>query len=69
MWKGEPIRLVGLRVSDFTNSTYEQISLFEEKGKTRKRDNIQKAVDEINKKYGSNTIKSASLFEKEEYKE
>ncbi len=67
MWKGDPIRLVGLRVSDFTDKTYEQISLFEEAGKLEKRDKVQKAMDEINKKYGSNTIKSAALLDKEEY--
>lgn len=66
MWKGDPIRLVGLRVTDLTDKTYEQISLFEEAGKTKKRDNVQKIVDEINKKYGSNTIKSAALFDEEE---
>lgn len=63
MWKGDPIRLVGLRVSDFTDKTYEQISLFEETGKIKKRDKVQKAMDEINKKYGTNTIKSAALFD------
>ena len=66
MWNSDPIRLVGLRVSDFTDKTYEQISLFEEVGKTKKRDKVQKAVDEINKKYGNNTIKSAALFNDEE---
>ncbi len=66
MWKGEPIRLVGLRVTDFTDKTYEQISLFEEIGKTTKRDKVQKAMDEINKKYGSNTIKSAALLNEED---
>ena len=27
MWKGDPIRLVGIRVTDLTDKTYEQISL------------------------------------------
>ncbi len=62
MWKGDPIRLVGIRVTDLTDKTYEQISLFEEAGKIERRDKVQKAMDEINKKYGSNTIKSAALF-------
>lgn len=66
MWKGDPIRLVGLRVSDFTDRTYEQISLFEETGKIQKRDKVQKAMDEINKKFGTNTIKSAALLDIEE---
>lgn len=66
MWKGDPIRLVGLRVSDFTDKTYEQVSLFEEAGKLEKRDKVQKAMDEINKKYGTNTIKSAALLDSDE---
>lgn len=66
MWKGDPIRLVGLRVSDFTDKTYEQVSLFEEAGKLEKRDKVQKAMDKINKKYGTNTIKSAALLDTDE---
>ncbi len=66
MWKGDPIRLVGLRVSDFTDKTYEQVSLFEEAGKLEKRDKVQKAMDKINKKYGTNTIKSAALLDDDE---
>lgn len=66
MWKGDPIRLVGLRVSDFTDKTYEQVSLFEEAGKLEKRDKVQKAMDKINKKYGTNTIKSAALLDSDE---
>lgn len=64
MWKGDPIRLVGVRVSDLTDKSYEQISLFEETGKSNRREKVQKVVDEINDKYGKNIIKSASLYEK-----
>lgn len=64
MWKGDPIRLVGLRVSDFTDKNIEQISLFEEAGKSEKNTKVQKVMDKINKKYGFDTIKSASLYEK-----
>lgn len=63
MWKKDPIRLVGLRVSNFTDKPYEQISLFDEIGKIEKRDKVQKALDDINKKYGGNTIRSAALFD------
>lgn len=63
MWRQEPIRLVGLRVSGLTDKTYEQISLFDEAGKMHKRDKVQKALDNINKKYGNNTIRSAALFD------
>ena len=64
MWKEDPIRLVGLRLSDFTDKTFEQISLFEEAGKRKQRDKLQKKVDEINEKYGSDIVKSAALYKK-----
>ena len=66
MWNGDPIRLVGLRVSDFTDKSYEQVSLFERVGKSNERDKVQRAMDKINKKYGNNTIKSAALFEEDD---
>ena len=64
MWKGDPIRLVGVRVTDFTDKSYEQISLFEEAGNIEKKNKVQKAMDKINQKYGKDMIKSASLYEK-----
>lgn len=64
MWNGEPIRLVGVRVTDLTENAYEQISLFEEAGNIQKRDKMQKTLDKINQKYGKNIIKSAALYEK-----
>ncbi len=62
-WNGDPIRLVGLRVSDFTDKPFEQISLFEKPGVIEERSKVQDVVDKINKKYGNNTIKSAALFD------
>ena len=48
MYKNQkPIRLVGLRVSDLTDNTYEQVSLFDEVGKSNKRNKVQKALDSI----------------------
>ena len=66
MWQGDPIRLVGVRVSDLTEKAYEQVSLFEAPGKIKKRNDVQKIMDKINGKYGSDTIKSAALYEKKE---
>ena len=64
MWKGDYIRLVGVRVTDLTDKSYEQISLFENPGKLKERDTVQKTLDEINKKFGKNIIKRAASFEK-----
>ncbi len=66
MWNGDLIRLVGLRVSDFTDKSYEQVSFFERVGKSNERDKVQRAMDKINKKYGNNTIKSAALFDEDD---
>lgn len=66
MWKGDPIRLVGIRVTDLTDKSYEQVSLFEIAGKSNNRDKVQKTLDNINKKYGDNTIINASLLDKNE---
>lgn len=65
-WDGEPIRLVGIRVSNFTDKTFEQISLFEKPGIIEQRTKVQLAVDKINKKYGVGTIKSASSLNEDE---
>ncbi len=65
-WNGEPIRLVGIRVSNFTDKTFEQISLFEKPGIIEQRTKVQLAVDKINKKYGVGTIKSASSLNEDE---
>lgn len=64
MWKKDPIRLVGLRVTDFTDKSYEQISLFDKPGKISERNKVQKTVDMINDKYGKNTIISASQIKR-----
>ncbi len=66
MWQKDPIRLVGLRVTDLVDQTFEQISLFEKPGKSQNRDKIQRTLDEINQKYGTKIIKSASELKKME---
>lgn len=66
MYNGDPIRLVGVRVSDFTDNTFKQISLFEDVKKSENRDKVQKTLDDINKKFGDNTIISASLYNKKD---
>ena len=62
MWKGDPIRLVGLRVTGFVDKSYEQISLFSKSGKLEQNDKVQKTLDKINDKYGKNMIQRASLY-------
>ena len=60
-YKKDPIRLIGVRLSDLVDTKNEQIDLFqviEEKSDNSK---FQKTIDNINKKFGSDLIVPASL--------
>jgi len=59
-WRGEPIRLIGIRLADFTNNNSKQISLFDEE-KDIHSDKIQEVLDEITDKFGEGIIIPASL--------
>lgn len=63
-WRGEPIRLIGIRLADLTCDNVKQISFFD-KVCDNNSDKIQGTLDEINDKYGSYTIMPASLKERE----
>jgi len=71
-WKEDPIRLIGVRLSNLTDKREKQLSLFEENNEKEEEDKIQKTLDEINRKYGSTKIAPASLKllgeEKNKYK-
>jgi len=54
-WKGEPIRHIGVSVSDFSRSNMEQLCIFDKENK-EKMQNLDKAVDIIRSKYGENAI-------------
>ena len=58
-WKKDPIRLIGIRLSDFSKSNEKQISIFDEE-KQYSNDKIQEVVDNISDKYGDNIIMPAS---------
>lgn len=54
MWDEDKIRLIGLGVSDFSDSYVYQISLFDEEVEE---DNVDKIIRNINKKFGKDVIK------------
>ena len=62
-WKGEPLRLIGIRLGDFTEDNNKQLSLFDTK-KDYTSDKIQKVIDNISEKYGDGMIIPASLKQK-----
>lgn len=59
-YKDDPIRLIGVRLADFTDTNEKQLSLFEEDEEI-KDDEIQKTIDNINKKFGAASVIPASL--------
>lgn len=54
-WKGEPIRHLGVHVSDFQESDVRQCSLFD-RADTERLQALDKAVDRIRDKYGTRSI-------------
>ena len=75
-YKGDEIRLIGVRLANLMNNRNEQVSLFDENENINDNDDsIQKTIDNINNKFGKSLIKPASLkvigesHEKKSYKE
>ena len=62
-WRGEPLRLIGIRLSDFTHDNNKQLSLLDT-DKDLNNDKIQKVMDNISEKYGDGIIIPASLKDK-----
>ena len=62
-YKGEKLRNIGVRLSDFTNHLEQQVSLFDKN--IPQKDKISPVLDDIKDKYGDNIIMPASLYNKE----
>lgn len=60
-FKKDPLRLIGVRLTDLCDKKNEQLSIFEIENKKDNVSNIQKTIDELNRKFGSDLIISASL--------
>lgn len=61
-FRGEPIRLIGVRLADLSSDRVEQISLFDKKIKKDSTSaDFQKVVDSLNSKFGSNSVIPASM--------
>ncbi|GAA0738095.1 DNA polymerase IV [Clostridium oceanicum] len=55
MWNNEPIRLLGVSISNICKEEYYQVTLFEDK-KKNKSSNLDRTIDGIREKYGENYI-------------
>ena len=62
LWKGEPIRLLGVSTSKATKEQFVQYSLFDT-GKDEKYEKLNSAIDQIRKRYGEDSIKRARFLE------
>ncbi len=62
LWNGNPIRLIGVKLSSFSENIESQLSLFDvESGKVNE---LQEVLDNINNKYGKNTVHKIRLDKK-----
>ncbi len=61
-WREDPIRNIGIRLSDFTMNTQEQLSFFHEK-EDKLENKVQEVIDKITKKYGTGSLIPASYKE------
>lgn len=61
-YKNDPIRLIGIRLSDLTNKREKQITLFEDNScHDEQEDSFQQTIDNINNKFGKGLVAPASL--------
>lgn len=61
VWNGEPIRQIGVRVTNLCSNAIFQSSLFDDKH-IEKRRALDKTIDNLRNKYGSNSIIRSSLI-------
>ena len=61
-WKGEPLRLIGLALSDIDRGGFEQMSLFQDENK-EKRKALDSTLDSIRGKFGNAAVQRASTID------
>ena len=60
LWNGEPVRLIGLRVTDLSRNNDVQLSLFDDNTKYLKEKELDTILEDINKKIGKDSVYKAS---------
>lgn len=63
-WNNEPLRNIGVRLSNLTTNRQKQISIFNNEQQEDKNSIVQETVDKINDKYGTSVVRQANLFTK-----
>jgi DNA polymerase-4 len=63
-WNGTPLRLLGIRATKLTTEEYTQMNLFD-MTRNEKLEKLDKALDSIRSRYGSDSVKRARFMEPE----
>lgn len=63
-WDLTPVRLIGIRASKIQEETFRQMSLFDDP-KKQKQSEMEKTVDAIRERFGTDSIKRASFLQKD----
>lgn len=64
-FREEPIRLIGVRLSDFSKEKVQQVSLFDNnEEEDTSNDDFQKIIDSLNNRFGNNSVIPASMKRK-----
>ena len=61
-WKAEPLRLIGVTLTNLSDDEYEQLSLFENTENKERHRKLDAALDSIRQKYGNDKITRASIM-------
>ena len=61
-WKGEPLRLIGVALTNLTDESFEQISLFEDNEQKERHRKLDATMDAIRQKFGNDKITRASIM-------
>lgn len=64
LWDETPLRLIGVGLSQLTDTGTYQVSLFDDTKELDKNDELENVLDEIKNKYGMKSISKASLASK-----
>lgn len=66
MWKGEPIRLLGVRAGQLSDENYQQLSIVHENWSKEKK--ADAAMDALRAKYGANAVKRTTFLDDDDSK-
>lgn len=61
VWQKNPIRLIGIRLDNLTDRNDYQVSMFEDFEESKKEEDLDMTIDQINHKYGKTIINKASI--------